>query len=135
MIKKVYGLNIAVADLGAATETFARVLGVQGEPIDAEGFAFPGLVGTSFDVNGFHLNLIASTQPGTSVAKFVESKGEGVFLLSLQVDDLGQTLDEMRTQGLSPLLSESAQGPFGKVNFVHPKLMHGVQLEIYEPAE
>lgn len=134
MIKGIYGLNIAVADLNTATEKYEKVLGVPGKFISAEKFAFPGLEGTNFNVNGFHLNLIASTQPDTSVAKFIDKKGEGVFLLSLEVSDLDEALGEMQTQGLNPLLKQSAKGAFGEVNFIHPKEMHGVQLEIYKPA-
>jgi methylmalonyl-CoA/ethylmalonyl-CoA epimerase len=135
MIKGIYGLNIAVSDLDAASRKYEKILGVPGKPIGEEGFAFPGLKGTNFNVRGFHLNLITSMRPDTSIARFIQKKGEGVFLLSLEVDDLDGTLGEMRTQGLNPLLEESAKGPFGEVNFVHPKDMNGVQLEIYKPAE
>ncbi len=135
MIKGIYGLNIAVADLDTATKKYENILGVSGKFITEENFAFPGLKGTSFDVNGFHLNLIASTSPDTSVAKFIEKKGEGVFLLSLEVGDMDQALGDMRGQGLTPLLKESAKGGFGEVNFIHPKEMNGVQLEIFKPAK
>src|SRR3546814_3192000 len=90
MIKGIYGLNIAVADLDTASAKYEKVLGVPGKFIGAEKFAFPGLKGTNFNVDGFHLNLIASTQPDTSIAKFIEKKGEGVFLVSLEVGDLDQ---------------------------------------------
>ncbi len=135
MIKGVYGLNIAVADLDGATKKYESILGVPGTFITEENFAFPGLKGTSFNVNGFHLNLIASTRPDTSVARFIEKKGEGVFLLSLEVDDLEKALGDMQGQGLTPLLKDSAKGVFGEVNFIHPKEMHGVQLEVFKPAK
>src|SRR3546814_2769770 len=109
MIKGIYGLNIAVADLDTASAKYEKVLGVPGKFIGAEKFAFPGLKGTNFNVDGFHLNLIASTQPDTSIAKFIEKKGEGVFLVSLEVGDLDQALSEMQAVGLTPLLKESAK--------------------------
>src|SRR3546814_14655703 len=134
MIKGIYGLNIAVADLDTASAKYEKVLGVPGKFIGAEKFAFPGLKGTNFNVDGFHLNLIASTQPDTSIAKFIEKKGEGVFLVSLEVGDLDQALSEMQAVGLTPLLKESAKGAFGEVNFIHPKEMNGVQLDIKKQA-
>lgn len=135
MIKNVYGINIAVADLDIASAKYEKILGVPGQFISADKFAFPGLTGTAFNVNGFHLNLIASTQPDTSVAKFIEKKGEGVFLVSLEVEQLDEALGQMQSHGLNPLLKESATGAFGEVNFIHPKEMHGVQLEIYKPVK
>ena len=133
MIKGIYGINIAVRNLEAATADYERAFGIKSVPVGTKGFAFPGLIGSSFVLNGFHLNLIASTNPDTSVAKFLEHKGEGVFLVSLEVDQMDADLRLFVEKGFNPLLNPSAEGDFGVVNFIHPKQMHGVQLEIYQP--
>jgi methylmalonyl-CoA/ethylmalonyl-CoA epimerase len=125
---------VAVKNLDAAVERYEAVFGVKAERLAAEDFAFPGLSGAKLDVNGFYLTLIASSSPDSSVAKFLERKGEGVFLLSVAVDQIDQDTEALKRRGLQFILDKSATGAFGAVNFVHPKSMHGVQVEIYQPA-
>jgi methylmalonyl-CoA epimerase len=134
MIKGIYGINVAVKNLDAAVERYEAVFGVKAERLAAGDFAFPGLSGAKLDVNGFYLTLIASSSPDSSVAKFLERKGEGVFLLSVAVDQIDQDTEALKRRGLQFILDKSATGAFGAVNFVHPKSMHGVQVEIYQPA-
>lgn len=135
MIKGIYGINIAVKDLDAATSQYEALLGIKAKPVSSSFFAFPGLVGSQFNVNGFHLNLIASLTDDTSVAKFIEKRGEGFFLISLEVDEIAGEVQRLRDLGAAVLLNENAVGEFGAVNFVHPKSFAGVQVEILEPGE
>lgn len=134
MIKGIYGVNIAVSDLEAATKKYEAFLGIEGRPVGPEYFAFPGLLGSQFNVNGFCINLITSTQPDTSVATFLERKGEGLFLLSVEVDDIEADVAKAREQGLGVILDKNAKGDFGAVNFIHPKTMAGVQVEVFQPS-
>ncbi|MBA4025489.1 MAG: hypothetical protein C0482_24300 [Gordonia sp.] len=130
----VNGINIAVKDLPAATERYEKLFGVEGEHVGPDGFAFPGLEGTRLYVGGFVISLITSTEDGTSVARFLDRHGEGVFLLSAKTDDLEAATHDLREQGLSPLLDEAVRGRFGAVNFYHPRALNGVQLELIENA-
>lgn len=134
MIKGIFGVNVAVRDLAAATAKFEALFGVRARALTNKDFAFPGLYGSQLVINGFHFNLIASNRGDTSIAKFVERQGEGLFLLSVEVDSIAEDEAELRGQGLELLLGEAAKGDFGAVNFVHPKSMNGVQIEIYQPA-
>jgi methylmalonyl-CoA/ethylmalonyl-CoA epimerase len=133
MIKGIYGLNVAVKDLEAARKTYESFFGVKSEPMSGDSFAFPGLIGAKFDIGGFIVNLISYTDENTSVAKFVNTKGDGFFLLSVEVDDIEGDVAVARERGLKVLLPENATGDFGAVNFIHPKSMHGIQLELYQP--
>lgn len=135
MITGIYGINIAVKNLEEATARYESVFGVKAERLAERDFAFPGLAGAKLKVNGFYITLITSADENTSVAKFLEKKGEGVFLLSVRVDAMDQDCAALKGQGLQLLLGKPATGAFGAVNFVHPKSMHGVQVEIYQPAE
>lgn len=130
---QIHGINIAVRDLDHWTQRYEEMFGIKGEAVAEEGFAFPGLRGTSFDLSGFNLNLISSDDPTTSVGRFLERKGDGFFLLSVRVDDVDKATAELRDQGIPPLLDEPAKGEGHlPVNFVHPREMGGVQIEIIE---
>lgn len=134
MIDGIYGINIAVKDLAEATRRFEQVLGVRGRSMPADEFAFPGLLGTRIELNGLFIHLISSTEPGTAVARFVEGKGEGVFLVSLKTGNLDAVMNTLKAAGIDPLLDPPQESDFGRVTFVHPKNVHGVQLEILESA-
>lgn len=132
----VHGINIAVADLDHWTRKYELVLGVKSAPVAQEGFAFPGLKGSAFDIGGFKLNLISSDDPTTSVGRFLARSGDGFFLLSLAVPDADEAGDRLREVGVAPLLDQAARGEGHlPVNFVHPKEMAGVQIELIELPE
>lgn len=135
MIKGIYGLNIAVKNLPEATARYEAVFGVKSTPLGAADFAFPGLIGAKLDINGVALTLIASTRDDTSVAKFLERKGEGLFLLSVEVDSIDRDVEALKGKGVEFVLPKTVSGAFGAVNFAHPKSMNGVQVEIYQPAK
>lgn len=129
----VYGINIAVSDLDHWTRQYEQVFGIDSDPVPEEGFAFPGMRGSSFDVEGFKLNLITSADPTTSVGRFLARNGDGVFLLSVRVDDVDHASSELRELGIDPLLEQTQRGSGHlPVNFVHPKAMAGVQIELIE---
>ncbi|WP_049746760.1 VOC family protein [Mycolicibacterium goodii] len=134
MIDGVYGFNIAVKDLDAATAQYESILGVAGKPLAASDFAFPGLAGTRFDFGGLAIILITSTEPDTSVAKFLDTRGEGLFLVSLTATDMAETVASLKDKGIVALLDPARDTQYGAVTFLHPKSAHGVQLEIIEPA-
>lgn len=133
MIKGIYGINIAVRKLDDAVKKYEGIFGVKSEPLGEGDFAFPGLIGAKLDINGTVINLISYTDENTSVAKFIEKKGEGLFLLSIEVDDVDSSVNELKDKGLQFVFKETLRGDYGDVNFVHPGSAHGVQLEIYRP--
>lgn len=135
MIKGIYGINIAVKDLDQAVKKYESVFGVKAEPLGENDFAFPGLIGAKLNINGTFLTLISFTSEDTSVANFIAKRGEGMFLLSIEVDEIEKDVEQLKNKGLNFVLKGTVSGDFGKVNFVHPRSMHGVQVEIFQPAK
>lgn len=134
MIHGIYGINIAVSDLGAATERYERILGVKPRPLAQTDFAFPNLTGSEFDVGGVKINLIASVTEDTSIAQFIKKKGEGLFLISLNASEIENEIDRMQAGGAVFVSPKLFSGAYGRVNFIHPKSTNGVQIEVYEPS-
>jgi 4-hydroxyphenylpyruvate dioxygenase-like putative hemolysin len=131
MIKGVYGINIAVDNFENAVKRFEEVLNIKPRYFRDEDFAFPNLIGAQFFVGGVALNAIASKTDDTSVAQFVNKRGEGLFLVSLLVDDIERDVEEMKKKGFK-FVTEIKEVALGKVTFAHPKSFHGVQLEILQ---
>lgn len=135
MINSIYGINVAVKNLDAAIARYEGVFGVKAERLGAQDFAFAGLIGAKLNVSGFFITLVGASSDETSVAKFLERRGEGLFLLSVRTDAIEKDTKALEAQGLRFILDRPATGDFGAVNFVHPKSMHGVQLEMFQPGE
>lgn len=129
MIKRFIGVTLAVKDLDAAVKKYEDILGVKAQYMDPGDFAFPGMRGAFLRAFDVQITLITSKQPETSVAKFLEAKGEGVFLIGFEVADADKDRKELTAKGVQFVGDKPAAFPGGKVNFAHPKSMHGVQVE------
>ena len=135
MEKRFMGVTIAVKDLDAAFKKYEDVLGVKPTIMNPEDFAFPGIKGGFFQVGDVLINIMTSDQPETSIYKFLETRGEGIFLISLRVDDADQVTKEMLEKGVKLISDKAIAFSGGKVNFAHPKGMHGVQVEFAQVKE
>ncbi len=132
MMKGIYGFNIAVKDLDEAVKKYEKIFDTTSWKMEESDFAFPGLAGARLNVNGLIVTLISYTDENTSVAKFLQKNGEGVFLVVLEADNLEEDQERLEAAGLQFVLPEAATGDFGAVNFVHPKTSHGVQYELFQ---
>ena len=133
MIKRFYGFNVAVKDLEASAKRYSEVLGVPAVPHPVEGFAFKNLKGYDLDVNSVVITLLASDDPKTSVAQFLEKKGEGVFLVSFEVTDIDNDIKDLASKGLQLAFEKPLPYKGGRAAWVHPRSMNGVQVELIQP--
>ena len=135
MIKKFFSINIAVKNLEEAIAKYQSLLGskprISSDPKD---FAFPGITAASFNLSGVFINLLTTSQSDNPVGKFLASKGEGLLLISVMSDDFEKDIAELSAKGLSFVSPKGFEGGYGKVNFIHPKTMNGVQVEVIQPA-
>jgi methylmalonyl-CoA epimerase len=81
---------------------------------------------------GSELELIEPTNPDSSLARFLEKRGEGLHHICLEVADIDASLHELQEQGASILDREPRQAAEGRAIFLHPKDTHGVLLELLE---
>ena len=79
------------------------------------------------------VEFMESTSPDGEVAKFIEKKGEGTFLISYKVDDLSKALEELKQKNIE-LIDEKPRELFGnRYAFIHhPNKLHGVLTELLE---
>lgn len=79
------------------------------------------------------VELIESTSPEGEVGKFIRARGEGVFLISYKVDDLGKAVAELKEKNVR-LIDDEPRALFGtRYAFVHhPHELHGVLTELLE---
>ena len=133
MIKKLFGINIAVKDLEAATAKYQTLLGVEPQKAEEGDFAFPNIQGVGFVFNNMLISLLTSEDENNPVGHFLKKRGEGIILISVESDKIEEDMAQLQENGMQFLLPDPFAGPYGKVNFIPPKTMHGVQIEVIQP--
>ncbi len=79
------------------------------------------------------IELVEPTTDGTTLARFLEKRGEGIHHLCFEVDDLEATLDRFRRAGLEIAGAAGRPGAEGsRIAFIHPRSTGGVLIELRE---
>jgi methylmalonyl-CoA epimerase len=81
---------------------------------------------------GSEIELIEPTNPDSSLARFLEKRGEGLHHICLEVDDIDAALAGMQAKGAPVLDKQPRLAAEGRAIFLHPKGTHGVLLELVE---
>ena len=79
------------------------------------------------------IEILESTDPASAVAKFIESRGEGVQHIAFRVEDIEDALKELKSKGIRLVDEVPRTGAGGtRIAFVHPKSTGGVLVELVE---
>ena len=133
MIKKVHHIGIAVKDLKESAALFERLLGIKPHVEEAPCQQVTEAV---FKIGeGVEIDLLEPMGPESAVAKFLESRGEGLHHIALEVDDIDNELKAMEGKGVRLIDKEGREGVAGKIGFLHPKSVNGVLVELLQPRE
>ncbi|MFA5309445.1 MAG: methylmalonyl-CoA epimerase [Dehalococcoidales bacterium] len=133
MIKRVHHIGIAVNNLKESTALFEKLLGIKAHIQEAPG---QQVTEASFKIGGeVEINLIEPTGPDSTVAKFLEKRGEGLHHIALEVDDINAELKVMEKQGIQLIDKEGREGVAGQIGFLHPKSVNGVLVELVQPRK
>lgn len=126
-------IGIAVKSIEAHREFYENVLGATFEGLEE----VPSqLVKVGFfKVGDVRLELLEPTDPSSSVATFLEKRGEGLHHVAYTVDNIVERLAELKSGGVR-LIDESPRpgAHHTRIAFVHPKSSGGVLTELCEPA-
>jgi len=73
--------------------------------------------------------LMESTTSDGDVAKFIDKRGEGLMVLSFNVDNTREAMDELKAKDY-PFIGGARPFRDCEFAFVHPKAVNGVLLEL-----
>lgn len=126
---KVEHIGIAVKNLSLSNELFKKLLGenhYKTEVVESE------KVTTSFfKIGETKIELLEATHQGSSIAKFIEKKGEGIHHIAFEVADILSEMKRLKSEGFILLSEEPRKGADNKlVCFLHPKSTNGVLVEL-----
>ena len=127
-------VGIAVANLEEAVAFYRDALGLE---IDVtEEVASQHVRAHFVGVGGPALELLEATSDTSPIARFVDRRGPGLHHITLRVDDLAATLEQLKSRGIR--LIDEAPRP-GAANalvaFIHPSSAHGVLVELQQKGQ
>ncbi len=123
-------IGVAVRNLEASLAAWEMLFGARAGPVEVNPERGVRLAVLSFE-EGPGVELVTPLDESSTVARFLERRGEGLHHLALEVDDIEAALAELRKNNVE-LVSERPQSGMGgsRVVFVHPRGLHGVLLEL-----
>jgi methylmalonyl-CoA/ethylmalonyl-CoA epimerase len=129
-IIKIHHIGIAVSDTESATSFWKDALGLSLD--HAEDVPAQKAQVSFLPVGESEIELVKPTTDDSSVAKFLTERGPGIHHLCLQVDNLQEMLDNLKSKNVR-LINESPLAAEGRLMaFVHPKSANGVLVELYQ---
>ncbi|MCM3766459.1 methylmalonyl-CoA epimerase [Neobacillus niacini] len=131
MIKKVDHIGIAVKSLEDSLPFYTEVLKL---PLLAIEEVQSQQVKVAFLQAGeTKLELLEPMSADSTIAKFIEKRGEGIHHVALGVESIEERIADMREQGIRMIDEAPRPGAGGAdIAFMHPKSAHGVLVELCE---
>ena len=123
-------VGIAVKNLDEAIHVYRDLLGfkLMGVHVLAERKIKIALISTGGETQ---IELVQSLDAESTVAKFLETRGEGIHHFAIRVEDIEAALADMKKNGVTLIDETPRIGAEGKkVAFVHPNSTKGVLLAL-----
>lgn len=128
-MNKIEHLGIAVKDLAASEQIFTDLLGAA--PYKREEVASENVITSFFHVGESKIELLQATSEESAIAKFIESKGEGIHHIAFAVDDIEAEIERLTSLGYRMIHEKPKEGADNKlIAFLHPKSSNRVLVEL-----
>jgi len=89
-----------------------------------------------FKIGQTKIELLEPTDEDSTIAKFIEKKGEGVHHIAFATKNVEEALREMESKGIRLIDQHPRRGAEGlNIAFLHPKSTGGVLTELCEHPE
>ncbi len=131
MIKRIDHIAIVVEDIEAALGFWRDTLGLalshlEDVPEQQASIAF-------LPTGDSEVELVQPTTADSGLARYLTRRGPGLHHICFEVDDIVQTLADLKARGVRLIDETPKAGSGGKrLAFVHPESTQGVLVELYE---
>jgi methylmalonyl-CoA/ethylmalonyl-CoA epimerase len=131
MLKSLNHIGIAVKSVDESVKIYRDILQL-GEPEIVE-MQEMKLKVAIFKLETYKIELVEPLNPDTPIAKFLEKRGPGIHHLCFNVDNIEQSLEMLKMNGVVLIDEKPRIGAMGhKISFVSPKSTNGVLIELSE---
>lgn len=134
MYKRLAHVGIAVRNVNDSASIFSNLFGA--EEGHTEEVADQKVKATFFKIGEGGIELLEPTSPDSTIAKFIEKRGEGVHHLSFEVDDIEREIVRLKGAGFQMIDEKPRTGADGyRIAFLHPKSTNGILIEISQKQQ
>ena len=131
MLTEIDHVAIAVADLEAAVDFYAKAFGAQ--VVHREIIESDGVEEALIKIADSYVQLVSSVREDSPVAKFIAKRGEGLHHVGYRVASCAETLSRLQELGYETIDAAPRPGSRGTtVAFVHPKAAFGTLIELVQ---
>ncbi len=133
-MNKIEHIGIAVKDLEKSNALFASLLGKKHYKVEE---LLSEKVKTSFFKSEDHkIELLQATDTNSTIAKFIDKKGEGIHHIAFAVNDIVAEIKRLKKEGFTVVNEVPKKGADNKlVAFLHPKTTNGVLIELCQEID
>jgi methylmalonyl-CoA/ethylmalonyl-CoA epimerase len=132
-VKAVNHIGVAVRSIDAQRGFYEGILGAvfEGVEVVADQKVRVGF----FRVGDVRFELLEPTEQTSTIASFLEKRGEGLHHVALTVDKIEDRIAELKQSGVRMINETPRPGAHHmQIAFLHPKSTFGVLTELCEPT-
>lgn len=127
-MRKIEHIGIAVKDLKAANETYAKLF--NSPPYKLETVESEAVSTSFFHIGETKIELLEGTSDESAISKYIAKRGEGIHHIAYDVTDIVSERERLISEGFQAI-GEVKTGADNKlVCFFHPKSANGVLIEL-----
>lgn len=128
-MRKIEHLGIAVKDINAANEVFAKLLGKKSykqETVESE-----AVTTSFFEIGESKIELLQANNETSAIHKYLERNREGIHHIAFDVEDIYAEIERLKGEGFIFINENPKEGADNKlVVFIHPKSANGILVEL-----
>ena len=133
MIKQIDHIGIAVKSHADHLPFYRDVL--QLEFLGFEEVADQKVKVAMFKIGEVKIELLQPVSDDSSIAQFIEKRGEGIHHVAYRTDNLKQQIEDLQAQNIQMIDQQPRIGAHGtQIAFVHPKSTGRVLTELCQPG-
>ncbi len=128
-MKFIEHIGVAVKNAHLSKGIYEKLLGIA--PYKEETVESENVNTVFFQTGDNKIELLEATNEQSTIAKFIEKRGEGLHHIAFAVDDIVSEMARLKSEGFKLLNETPKRGADNKwVCFVHPKDTNGVLIEL-----
>ncbi|MFK8030639.1 MAG: VOC family protein [Gammaproteobacteria bacterium] len=131
-VRRIHHINFIYRNLEHAVAIFERALKLG--PFEFDELPERGVRTARVQVGETFLVIVSPANDEGAPARYLEAHGEGFFLLSFEVDDLGKALEQLDHPDAAVLVSQSRRGLDGWHVTDVPIELPGILVQLTDPA-
>ena len=133
MFTKVRAVHVAVDNVEEAAKLYADNFGL--EVSKSATLPALGIKNAILPIGDAIIELIEPLDPEQGpVAKFLQSRGGGVYMIALEVENIDSAVQSLQEKGVRLLSADAESRAKGIPVFIHPKATKGLLIELVEKA-